>query len=98
MTVVKVAYFGLIQNVAGTSEEEVAVPEGSSLGQLVELLTQQHGDSFKDSLLNREGNLRQMARINVDGKPYGEVGGLEAKLEGTREISILVTVHPMQGG
>lgn len=98
MTMAKVVYFGLIRSVTGTDQEEVALAKGTSLKQLLDILADKHGDDLRSSLLTREGKLRQLARINIDGKSCAALGGLEVKLEADHEVSILLAVDPMQGG
>lgn len=98
MTMAKVSYIGLIRSITGVAQEEVTLSNGASLRQLLDILAIRHGDALRSSLLNREGKLRQLARINIDGKSCMSLGGLDVKLEGSQEISILLAVDPMQGG
>lgn len=94
----KVVYIGLIRSITGVSQEEVTLSNGASLRQLLDILANRHGDNLRSSLLTQEGKLRQLARINIDGKSCTALGGLEAKLEAEQEVSILLAVDPMQGG
>ena len=98
MTMAKVFYIGLIRTVAGTDQEEVALSKGTSLRQLLDILADRHGDDLRLSLLTQEGKLRQLVRVNIDGKSCMAVGGLDVKLEADHEVSILLAVDPMQGG
>lgn len=98
MTIARVSYIGLIRSITGTDQEEVTISNGASLGQLLDILANLHGDNLRSSLLNQEGKLRQLARININGKSCMALGGLDVTLQGSQDISILLAVDPMQGG
>ena len=98
LRVVKVLYFGLVQSAVGTPQEEITLAEGTRLGDLLDLLVQRHGEPLRAILLTRDGRLKSLARLMVDGKPASEMGGLEAQLGGSTEVCVLVRVDPMLGG
>ncbi len=94
----KILYYGLVQNVVGKREEELAVSEGATVNELVRSLLEKYGDNFRDSLMDTRGDLRFTTRILLDGSDISDLDGLETKLENTTEASIVVMVHPIAGG
>ncbi|MBI2848675.1 MAG: MoaD/ThiS family protein [Chloroflexi bacterium] len=98
VTVVKVIYLGLIQNTMGRRAEEIELPEGATIKELVRTLTRVHGERFKTSVLSINGELRPTATILVEGRDIQELQGFDTSLRGAREATIVVTVHPMSGG
>ncbi len=95
---VKVRYMGLLRNTAGIPVEEVALPDGSGVGELLALLQQKHDDNFRYSLFSSNGQLRPMARVFIGEQEIGEMEGLNTPLGSESEVSILVMVHPSAGG
>ncbi len=95
---VKVRYMGLVRNTTGIPEEEVALPDGYRVGGLLALLQQRHGDSFRYSLFSPNGQLRPMAKVFIGEQEIGQMEGLDTQLGPGTEVSILVVVHPSEGG
>ncbi len=95
---VKVRYMGLVRNTVGIPEEEVALPDGSRVGELLALLQKIHDDNFRYSLLSPSGQLRPMARVFIGEQEIGEMEGLDTQLGSEPEVSILVMVNPSAGG
>lgn len=95
---VRVRYSGLVRNVVGKNEEEVQVPGDLTVRQLLQLLIERHGNSFRDSLLAVGGQLLPNALVLVSGRDVAEIGGLDAEVGRDKDISIAVVVNSIIGG
>lgn len=98
MSTVKVAYYGLVKNIVGISEEEIVLGKETRLRELLNTLTEKHGDSLRFSLLNTRGELRPLARIMLNGESLEDTGGLDAILKPDQNVSIFLMVAPAEGG
>ena len=66
-----ITYLGLVQNVIGRSEEDLDVLAGTTVGQLLRLLGDKHGDPFKQSVCKQNGDLRATAQVCADRVDQG---------------------------
>ena len=94
---VKVRYLGLVQNAIGVKEEDITVPNGASVGELLRALLVKHGDGFRYSVLRTDGALRPPARVLVDGLDIKDLDGLDTKVT-EKGVAIVVIVDPLEGG
>ena len=93
-----VSYLGLVRNVIGRSEEHLDVLAGTTVGQLLGLLSAAHGPPFKQSVLKQSGELRAMAQVCVNDRDIDDLQGLETRLGEGEQVSIVVGVYPPEGG
>ena len=93
-----VSYLGLVRNVIGRSEEDLDVLSGTTVGQLLSLLSAAHGPPFKQSVLKPSGELRAMAQVCVNDRDIDDLQGLETRLGQGEQVSIVVGVYPPEGG
>ena len=93
-----VSYLGLVRNVIGRNEEDLDVPAGTTVGQLLRLLTAEHGPPFQQSVLKQSGELRAMAQVCVNDRDIDELQGLETRFGEGEQVSIVVGVYPPEGG
>ena len=93
-----ISYLGLVRNVIGRSEEDLDVLAGTTVGQLLRLLADKHGDPFKQSVLKQNGDLRGTAQVCVDDRDIDELNGLDTRLGEGEQVSIVVGVYPPDGG
>jgi len=93
-----VSYLGLVRNVIGRNQEDLDVLGGTTVGQLLGLLIEEHGPPFEQSVLKRSGELRATAQVCVDDRDIDELEGLETRLVSGQQISIVVGVYPPEGG
>ncbi|MDH5815913.1 MAG: MoaD/ThiS family protein [Candidatus Nezhaarchaeota archaeon] len=89
---VKVEVYGSLRNVIGWRSIEIELDEGSTLGQLLDLLVEQKPE-VKEMMFEGE-NLRDYLKVLVDGRDCRLLGGLRTKLEDGSTISIF----PPAGG
>lgn len=95
---IKVAYFGLVSSVVGRRSEDLEVSEGCTVRELLELLGQKYGDSFRGSVLAKDGSLRSTVRISLNNLDMQGLQGLETKLGPKDEVTLVVVAYAMQGG
>ncbi len=95
---VGVSYLGLVQNALGRQGEDVLVPQGTTIRELLRVLEGKYGDVFRDSVLGVGSELRSAAAVLVNGRNVGELNGLDTTLGADSDVSIVVVVYPMEGG
>jgi molybdopterin converting factor small subunit len=93
-----VSYLGLVRNVIGCNEEDLDVLAGTTVGQLLHLLIDEHGTPFQQSVLKQSGELRAMTQVCVNDRDIDELQGLETRLGEGEQVSIVVGVYPPEGG
>lgn len=94
---VTVRYVGHIKSVVRREAEELRVPSGTSVGEVIALLEQRHPRGFRGSLLTANGTVLNHARVNLNGRNILADGGLDTRLTADGLLEILV-VAPMAGG
>jgi molybdopterin converting factor small subunit len=95
---IRVSYLGLLRNVVGDGEETVRAGADTTVGQLIDRLAERHGDALRDSLYRRDGRLRTFAQVCVDDRDIDDLDGLDTRLDGGGEVSLVVGVYPAEGG
>jgi molybdopterin converting factor small subunit len=65
---VRVEYTAHLKRAAGTASEEIEIGAAASLSELIETLTELHGENFRNQMLDSKGNLRPAAVIAVNGE------------------------------
>ena len=93
-----VSYLGLVRNVIGRNQEDLDVLAGTTVGQLLGRLIEEHGPPFKQSVLKQSGELRAMAQVCVNDRDIDELQGFDTRLGEGEQISIVVGVYPPEGG
>ena len=92
---VRVTFMGELPSIVGERSLEVALPEGATVGELLESLSRTYGDKFTCRVFCAPAKLHHTMLIYVDGEDIKERGGLAAKL-GTGEVEVIML--PMLGG
>ncbi len=97
---VKLVYVGMIRRLFGSGEEELEVPAGITLRDLLERLISLNGPELRERLFTRHGELMPTANLMVDGLNPLSRGGLDMRLceEGETEVEIVVLGPPPMGG
>jgi molybdopterin converting factor small subunit len=95
---VQISYIGLVRNVIGCSEENLTVVQGTTIGELLRLLIDKHGRSFRESVFKQSGELRSMAQVCIEDRDIEELQGFDTTLDSGEKVSILVGVYPPEGG
>ncbi len=95
---VRVVYMGLVRGSLGIPEEEVEVPAGSRVRDLLSLLVDRHGADFRNSLFRGNGELRPLTRVYIGEVGIEELNGLDTEVDAQSGVYILVASNPTQGG
>jgi molybdopterin converting factor small subunit len=95
---IHVSYLGLVRNVIGCREEEIEAGPRITIGELLGLLAERHGDAFRQSVFRRHGELRSTALVCVNDCDISELQGFDTRLESGEQVSVVVGVYPPEGG
>lgn len=88
-----VKYFAGIRENVGKRSEEVEVKEGSTIREVISLLSETHGTKFRDLVLDGD-ELREHVNVLVDGRSMRVLEGLDTKI--AREC--VLAIFPAVGG
>ena len=91
---VKVEYLGHIRNIIDSvREEEVEIREGSSVADLLMVLSEKYGDPFKKAVYEKSGtDVKSNYIIMVNGYLLNQLKGLETKLKNNDHVTLLPIV------
>ena len=92
---VRVTFMGELPSIIGQRSLQVALPQGATVGELLESLSRTYGDKFTCQVFCGPGKLNHTMLIFVDGEDIKQRGGLAAKL-GDSEVEVIML--PMYGG
>ncbi len=79
---VKVIFTGPAEQLVGCHQELIALPKGSTLRELLLLLSERHGSDFRDYVFVDGETLSDEILILIDGLNALGLGGLETPLVG----------------
>jgi molybdopterin converting factor small subunit len=65
---VKVNFYGLIKDVVDNRSQEVELPLGASVKDLLQLLVKQYGERFRNRILTKEGFLQRSVKLVVNNE------------------------------
>lgn len=91
---VKVEYLGHIKNMLGSRrEEEIEVEENSTVSNLLVVLSEKHGDSFKKAVYEAGGkDLKSNFIATVNGFLLNQLDGVETKLKNGDHVVLMPIV------
>ena len=91
---VKVEYLGHIKNMLGNRrEEEIEVDEDASIRELLTVLSEKHGKSFKEALYEAGGkDIKSNFIATVNGYLLNQLNGLETKLKNGDQVVLMPIV------
>lgn len=98
MVKVKVIYIGLLQRSTGTHEEELNLPIGATVKDLLSSLVQKHGEVFKSAILDTDGRLNGILAVLVNDCDIDDIDGLDTKLEDKSETCLMLYDLLLYGG
>ncbi|MBI2370981.1 MAG: MoaD/ThiS family protein [Deltaproteobacteria bacterium] len=93
-----VLYVGLIRTVVPRAEERLALPAGTTVGELLRELAGQYGERFRDALFASDGSLLPNVMVLLDEESIAHREGLATPLAGHRRAHLLVTMTAIEGG
>ena len=91
---VKVEYLGHIKNILGSKrEEEIEVEDNSSIGDLLLVLSEKHGESFKKAVYEADGkDIKSNFIATVNGFLLNQLNGVETKLKDGDHVVLMPIV------
>jgi molybdopterin converting factor small subunit len=95
---IKVQFSSLVANIVGKQEEEVSLPEGARVRDMLGYLVEQYGDDLRKLLLTGNGGLRSLAHVVIEGRDISQFEGLDTMLKGIPEVSVVISVPAISGG
>jgi molybdopterin synthase sulfur carrier subunit len=92
--IVKVEYLGHIKNILGSRrEEEIEVEDNSSISDLLMVLSEKHGESFKKALYEAGGkDIKSNFIATVNGYLLNQLNGVETKLKNGDHVVLMPIV------
>ena len=92
---IKVKFFTSLREITGKKVDQVQLQSTTTVGKLLEGLSDKYGKEFKEYLYNKKGKVRPYLMILVNGKGINVLQGPETKLKEGDTIAIL---PPVGGG
>jgi len=91
---VKVEFLGHVRNVIRSNrEEEVEISEGASIADLLTVLSEKYGESFKKAIYEKSSaDVKSNYIITVNGYLLNQLDGIGTKLKNGDNITILPIV------
>jgi molybdopterin synthase sulfur carrier subunit len=91
---IKVEFLGHVRNVIGSErEEEVEISEGSSIADLLMVLSEKYGEPFKKAVYEKSGaDVKSNYIITVNGYLLNQLNGVKTKLKSGDQVILLPIV------
>ena len=91
---VKVEYLGHIRNIISSAkDEEVEIDDGSSVADLLIVLSEKYGEPFRKAVYEKSGSdVKSNYIITVNGYLLNQLKGLETKLKNNDHVTLLPIV------
>ena len=91
---IKVEFLGHVRNVIGSNrEEEIEISEGSSIADLLMMLSEKYGEPFKKAVYEKSGSdVKPNYIITVNGYLLNQLNGVETKLKNGDQVILLPIV------
>ena len=92
--IVKVEYLGHIKNMLGSRrEEEIEVEDNSSISDLLVMLSEKHGESFKRAIYEAGGkDIKSNFIATVNGYLLNQLNGVKTKLKNEDHVVLMPIV------
>ena len=98
LNTVRVRYFGLARNAVGRDEEDLQLPRGSSVRDLMTHLASKNGDGFRASVMTTDGRLRYTSQVLIGDTAVQDLNGMDTPLVEGTPVTIMIIVYPTDGG
>ena len=92
---VNVKFFAALRDIVGDWSMELSLPEGTTVGETLEILTKKYGERFRDYVYDRKGEVQEYLIFLVNGESIHAMKGFKTSL---REGDSLVIMPPIGGG
>ena len=95
---VQVSFSNLLCGIAGSTGEEVFLPPGATVSDLVRLLGDMYGDDFRSFLWAEPEKLRSLINIYVNRQTIKHLDGLQTQLPDQSDVLVFFEVRAFGGG
>ena len=92
---VKVKYFTVLRETTKKRMEDIELASGSTVKDLLRLLSERYGQRFEDYVYNQYGRVRSGLQFLVNGRSTKSLQGFQTRLEEGDEFAI---IPPVGGG
>ncbi len=92
---VGVKYYAMLRDATGRKTEEVELPEGSKVSDLLKRLTDLYGDAFRRHIYDGEGRLKLFLSYMLNGVNIHSLRGFDTEL---KDGDVLAMLPPVGGG
>ena len=92
---IKIKFFTILREIVGKKDEQVKLPESTTLDVLLKQLARKYGEGFENYVYDELGEVRSHLQFLINGKSASTAQGLKTKLREGDEIAIL---PPVEGG
>ena len=75
-----------------TGERSITIENNGEIKDLIEILVNKYGNTFKEALFDKNGELRDYMKILINGEDLQASGGLDAEVKDDDEIIIFQTI------
>jgi hypothetical protein len=97
VTTVRLSFMGGLSRRMGCKTEELALEPPVTVRTVLDGLIESHGEGVRDLFFNQYGWLDPRLFFLIDGEGATLKGGLEARINGEEEITLVLGI-PMSGG
>lgn len=96
LTRVKINFYGLIKDVVDKRSDEVALPAGASVEDLLQLLAKQYGERFRNRVLTKQGQLQRTVKLVVNNQPIdpADLGSSLTASNDSSSAEVTVLIFP----
>ena len=95
---VNVQYFGLLKNTLGCEEEQFSLAKGANVRDVMDLISDKHGEQFTSMVFRSDRTLRRLAQVMIDGDNIRDGNGLDTTIDDGHELSLTVGIYAIAGG
>jgi molybdopterin converting factor small subunit len=93
MARVTVRMVGVAKEVAGTPEQTLTIPLNSNVSTIIQALIEEHGDPFRDAILDPSTQTPVSTIILLNGVETGNLQGLDTPVTEGDTIVLLSVTH-----
>ncbi|MFB0543721.1 MAG: ubiquitin-like small modifier protein 1 [Candidatus Bathyarchaeia archaeon] len=92
---INVKFFALLRDIVGSWNVELSIPEGTTVGEILEGLAKRYGGRFREYVYDEKGGIRGHLIFLINGESINALKRFETVL---REGDSLVILPPVGGG
>ncbi len=95
---VKFTFYGMVKDIVGETSAAMTLPQGATLGELMQALTRRYGQGFAERVLRSDGAPQGYVRLFIDDDPVDNFDMNTELISGdTREVTVLILPVAMGG-